>query len=48
MKTIMDEFSFEEGGAVVHIRKKSEVGPDAQRSTQVESGVFCKYISDLC
>jgi hypothetical protein len=26
MKTLMNEVSFEKGGAVVHIRKKSNVG----------------------
>jgi serine/threonine-protein kinase RsbW len=32
MKTLMDEVSFEASGRVVHMRKKSNVGPDAQRS----------------
>jgi len=31
MKTLMDEISFDESGTVVHMRKKSNVGPDAQR-----------------
>ena len=31
MKALMDEVSFEEGGRVVHMRKKSNVGPDALR-----------------
>jgi serine/threonine-protein kinase RsbW len=31
MKTLMDEVSFEESGKVVHMRKKSTVGPDALR-----------------
>ena len=31
MKTLMDEVSFEESGRVVHMRKKSKVGPDALR-----------------
>ena len=32
MKALMDEVSFEESGRVVHMRKKSNVGPDALRS----------------
>src|SRR5215469_3051580 len=31
MKTLMDEVCFEESGTVVHMRKKSNVGPDAQK-----------------
>ena len=31
MKTLMDEICFDESGTVVHMRKKSNVGPDAQR-----------------
>jgi len=31
MKTLMDEVSFEASGTVVQMRKKSNVGPDAQR-----------------
>lgn len=31
MKTLMDEVSFEESGTVVHMEKKSNVGPDEQR-----------------
>jgi serine/threonine-protein kinase RsbW len=31
MRTLMDEVSFEGNSAVVHMRKKSNVGPDAQR-----------------
>ena len=31
MTTLMDEVSFEESGRVVHMRKKSNVGPDALR-----------------
>ena len=31
MKALMDEVSFEESGRVVHMRKKSRVGPEALR-----------------
>lgn len=31
MKSLMDEICFDESGTVVHMRKKSNVGPDAQR-----------------
>ena len=31
MKTLMDEICFDESGSVVHMRKKSNAGPDAQR-----------------
>ena len=31
MKTLMDEICFDESGTVVHMRKKSNVGPDAQK-----------------
>ena len=31
MKTLMDEVSFEERGTIVHMRKKSNGSPDAQR-----------------
>ena len=31
MKTLMDEVSFEESGTAVHMRKKSNLGADAQR-----------------
>ena len=31
MKTLMDEVSFEESGTAVHMHKKSNLGPDAQR-----------------
>ena len=31
MKTLMDEVSFEESGTAVHMGKKSNLGPDAQR-----------------
>jgi len=30
MKALMDEVSYEESGTVVHMRKKSHVGPDVQ------------------
>ena len=31
MKTLMDDVCFDESGTVVHLRKKSNVGPDALR-----------------
>ena len=31
MRTLMDEVSFEESGTAVHMRKKSNLGPDAPR-----------------
>ena len=34
MRAFMDEVSFEEGGTVVCMRKKSNLGPAAQRKTQ--------------
>ena len=34
MKTLMDEVSFEDGGTVVHMRKKSNVGSAAQRRAE--------------
>ena len=34
LKTLMDEVSFEEGGTVVRMRKKLNVGPDAPKTVE--------------
>jgi serine/threonine-protein kinase RsbW len=34
MKTLMDEVSFEQGGAVVHMRKKANANSDTQRRAE--------------
>jgi serine/threonine-protein kinase RsbW len=34
MKTLMDEVDFEQGGAVVHMRKRSNADPGAMRNSQ--------------
>jgi anti-sigma regulatory factor (Ser/Thr protein kinase) len=39
MKTLMDEVSFEKGGAVARGRKKSNAGPDPQRRSGITSSL---------